>query len=75
MTLQEFKWIWWMEYAHRQWGRLIGASFFIPAAAFWFSGWLKPGMKKRILVFGALIAAQVIKVYNFYLKLLFYIIL
>lgn len=58
MTLQEFKWIWWMEYAHRQWGRLIGATFFIPAAALWFCGWLKPGMKKRIVAFGALIAAQ-----------------
>lgn len=58
MTLQEFKWIWWMEYAHRQWGRLIGAAFFIPASAFWLFGWLKPGMKKRVIAFGALIAAQ-----------------
>lgn len=58
MTLQEFKWIWWMEYAHRQWGRLIGAIFFIPASALWFGGWLKPSMKKRIVVFGTLIAAQ-----------------
>ncbi|RZF47445.1 hypothetical protein LSTR_LSTR007372 [Laodelphax striatellus] len=58
ITLEEFKWIWWMEYGHRMWGRLIGACFYLPATLFWAKGWLTPVMKKRVVVFGALIAAQ-----------------
>ncbi|XP_066992191.1 heme A synthase COX15 [Anabrus simplex] len=58
ITLEEFKWIWWMEYAHRMWGRTIGAVFYIPATFFWLRGWLKPAMKKRVLAFGTLIALQ-----------------
>ncbi|CAG9818243.1 unnamed protein product [Phaedon cochleariae] len=58
MTLQEFKFIWHMEYGHRQWGRAIGAVFLIPAAYFWAKGRLTPGQKKRILAFGGLIGAQ-----------------
>uniref|UniRef100_A0A6P7GS42 Cytochrome c oxidase assembly protein COX15 homolog n=1 Tax=Diabrotica virgifera virgifera TaxID=50390 RepID=A0A6P7GS42_DIAVI len=58
MTLKEFKFIWFMEYSHRQWGRAIGAMFLIPAAYFWTRGRLSPGMKKRILAFGTLIGAQ-----------------
>ncbi|XP_022203325.1 cytochrome c oxidase assembly protein COX15 homolog [Nilaparvata lugens] len=58
ITLEEFKWIWWMEYGHRMWGRLIGASFYMPATFFWAKGWLTPVMKKRVAFFGALIAAQ-----------------
>ena len=60
MTLEQFKWIWWMEYGHRMWGRAIGAAFLIPAAVFWARGWFKPGMKKRIFAFGTLIALQVV---------------
>jgi hypothetical protein len=60
ITLEQFKWIWWMEYGHRMWGRAIGAVFLIPAAVFWARGWFKPGMKKRIVAFGTLIALQVV---------------
>lgn len=58
MTLEEFKWIWWMEYAHRTWGRCIGAFFLLPASFFWFKGWFPPPMKKRVMAFAVLIAAQ-----------------
>lgn len=58
MTLEEFKRIWWMEYAHRMWGRLIGAVYAIPAAYFWYNGMLKSGMKSRVLILGSLIGAQ-----------------
>ncbi|XP_011302894.1 cytochrome c oxidase assembly protein COX15 homolog isoform X2 [Fopius arisanus] len=58
MTLEEFKKIWWMEYVHRMWGRLIGAAFALPAAYFWYKGYLKPGMKSRVLALGSLIGAQ-----------------
>lgn len=58
MTLSEFKWIWYMEFAHRMWGRAIGAVFLIPAIVFWSKGFFTPSMKKRVLIFGSLIAAQ-----------------
>lgn len=58
MTLDEFKRIWWMEYFHRTWGRLIGGVFLIPATYFWFSGMLKSEMKIRVAVLGSLIGLQ-----------------
>ncbi|KAK3922632.1 Cytochrome c oxidase assembly protein COX15-like protein [Frankliniella fusca] len=58
MTVSEFKRIWWMEFAHRQWGRLIGTAFAIPAIAFWAKGYLNSATKKRVLAFGTLIGCQ-----------------
>ncbi|XP_063826890.1 cytochrome c oxidase assembly protein COX15 homolog [Ostrinia nubilalis] len=58
ITLNEFKWIWWMEYAHRTWGRAIGACMFLPAAFFWARGYLDKAMKIRVGVYCALVAAQ-----------------
>ncbi|KAF4525550.1 hypothetical protein B566_EDAN012957 [Ephemera danica] len=58
MTLEQFKWIWWMEYTHRQWGRAIGAAFFLPAAFFWTRGYFNKAMKIRVSAFGALLGAQ-----------------
>jgi len=34
MTLEEFKSIYWMEWIHRVWGRVVGLSFVLPAAYF-----------------------------------------
>ena len=34
MTLEEFKSIYWMEWTHRLWGRLVGVSFVVPLAYF-----------------------------------------
>ncbi|KRT84831.1 hypothetical protein AMK59_253 [Oryctes borbonicus] len=58
MTLSEFKYIWYMEYGHRMWGRAIGAVFLIPAAIFWSRGMFNRALKIRVLAFGALIGAQ-----------------
>ncbi|KAJ0183542.1 hypothetical protein K1T71_001518 [Dendrolimus kikuchii] len=58
ITLSEFKWIWYMEFAHRTWGRAIGAVVFLPAAFFWLRGYLDKGMKIRVGVYCALVAAQ-----------------
>lgn len=58
MSLEEFKHIWWMEYLHRMWGRLIGAVFIIPATCFWLKGMLKHGMKIRVIALGSLIGFQ-----------------
>ncbi|MGF1678931.1 MAG: COX15/CtaA family protein [Candidatus Methylacidiphilales bacterium] len=58
MTVEEFKGIFWWEYIHRMWGRLLGLAFGIPFAYFALAGWLD---KRRIkLMFIALLlgAAQ-----------------
>lgn len=47
-----------MEYAHRMWGRLIGAVFLGPAGYFWAKGYLTKGQKVRVGIFGSLIALQ-----------------
>lgn len=58
MSLSEFKWIWWMEYIHRSFGRAIGAVYYLPAAYFWYRGWFNKGMKIRAVALGGLLAAQ-----------------
>lgn len=58
MTLEEFKFIFWMEYGHRMWGRLIGGFFALPAAYFWYKGYFQKGMKIRVGIFGTLIGLQ-----------------
>ncbi|XP_059057500.1 cytochrome c oxidase assembly protein COX15 homolog [Achroia grisella] len=58
ITLSEFKWIWFMEFAHRTWGRAIGAVVLLPSAFFWLRGYLDRGMKVRVGVYCALVAAQ-----------------
>lgn len=30
MTVDEFKFIYWMEWAHRMWGRALGIAFVVP---------------------------------------------
>ncbi len=46
MTVEQFKSIFWLEYLHRLWGRLIGLAFALPMAWFFVRGmvpgWLKP---------------------------------
>ena len=50
MSLDEFKMIFWWEWGHRQLGRFIGMSFFIPMLAFWLLGRLSDAIKPRLLV-------------------------
>ena len=45
----EFKQIFWLEYLHRLWGRLIGLVFALPLAWFWLRGKLTPALKPRLL--------------------------
>lgn len=58
MTVSEFKFIFFMEYAHRMWGRCIGAAFAIPAVYFWSRGYFSRTLKTRVLIFGTLIGMQ-----------------
>ncbi len=46
MTLEEFKKIFFWEYFHRIWGRLIGITFLVPLIYFWFKQRLTLNMKK-----------------------------
>ncbi len=60
-TVAEFKEIFWLEYIHRVWGRLIGLAFALPLAWFWLRGRLTPALKPRLaglLVLGGLQGAM-----------------
>ncbi|MGI9483319.1 MAG: COX15/CtaA family protein [Hyphomicrobiales bacterium] len=56
MSLEEFKFIYWWEWAHRFLGRFIGIAFFIPLVFFWATDRiekkLKPGLVVAFLVGG-----------------------
>ncbi len=48
MTLAEFKTIFWWEYAHRLWGRLIGVAFLLPLAWFVARGRIRDKLAWRL---------------------------
>jgi heme a synthase len=50
----QFKQIYWLEFLHRLWGRLIGLAVALPLAWFWLSGRLPPRLKPRLLALLAL---------------------
>ncbi|XP_074855475.1 heme A synthase COX15 isoform X2 [Carettochelys insculpta] len=58
MTLTEFKFIWYMEYSHRMWGRVVGLAYVLPAVYFWRKGWLSHRMKGRVLALCGLVCFQ-----------------
>ncbi len=47
--IEGFKQIFWLEWAHRFWGRLIGLAFAVPLAVFWLRGRLPAGLLLRLL--------------------------
>jgi cytochrome c oxidase assembly protein subunit 15 len=49
MSLEEFKTIYWWEWAHRFLGRLIGFAFVIPFAAFWLAGAIPRALLPKLL--------------------------
>lgn len=52
--MEGFKAIFWLEYLHRLWGRLIGLAFALPLAWFWWQGRIPAGLKPRLLLLLAL---------------------
>ncbi len=50
MALSEFKQIFFWEYLHRLWGRLMGFAFIIPFLIFWRKGLLKGWLMRRCLI-------------------------
>jgi cytochrome c oxidase assembly protein subunit 15 len=49
MSLDEFKTIYWWEWAHRFLGRLIGIAFFVPFVAFWIAGYIPRTLLPRLV--------------------------
>ena len=58
MTLEEFEFIFWWEWGHRQLGRLIGLVFFVPFVFFWLRGELSARLKPRLFGLFLLRGAQ-----------------
>ncbi|MEF2552444.1 COX15/CtaA family protein [Aurantimonas sp. A2-1-M11] len=54
MSLDEFKTIFWWEWAHRFLARAIGFVFAMPLAVFWLSGRIEPFLKPRLVAILAL---------------------
>src|SRR5215467_4946524 len=48
--VDQFKQIFWLEFLHRLWGRLIGLAVALPLAWFWLTGRLSPGLKPRLVI-------------------------
>lgn len=48
MSLDEFREIFWLEYVHRLWGRLIGVVFLVPFLWFWLRRRLRPGLAPHL---------------------------
>ena len=58
MTMDAFKYIYYMEWTHRLWGRVVGISFVLPAVYFIARRKLSANMALRITGIGALIGFQ-----------------
>jgi cytochrome c oxidase assembly protein subunit 15 len=58
MSLDDFKVIYWWEWAHRLLGRVIGAAFLLPFLFFLWRGWVTPRLRTRLCAIFALGALQ-----------------
>ncbi len=58
MGLSDFQAIYWMEYVHRLWGRLIGLAFALPLAWFWLRGHVRGRLGAQLGIALLLGAAQ-----------------
>lgn len=50
MSLDQFKEIFWLEYLHRLWGRLIGLAFAIPFCVFLVKRWIGKKLMMRLII-------------------------
>jgi heme a synthase len=48
LGLADFKRIFWLEWSHRLWGRLIGLAFVVPMIWFWMSGRIERRLRPRL---------------------------
>jgi cytochrome c oxidase assembly protein subunit 15 len=58
MTLEEYKFIYFMEWSHRLWGRAIGLTFVLPALYFTVRRRVTPKVARRLLGLSGLIGFQ-----------------
>ncbi len=58
MTMEEFKYIFWWEWAHRQIARTIGLVWAVGFAFFWATGRIPNGWRGRLFLIGVLIGVQ-----------------
>jgi len=58
MTLSDFKFIFYMEWGHRMWGRATGMVFILPALFFLKKGWISKALKPRLAIFTGLLGFQ-----------------
>ncbi|MCR9258018.1 MAG: COX15/CtaA family protein [Alphaproteobacteria bacterium] len=49
MTVDDYKTIYWWEWIHRTWGRLIGAAFLLPFLWFWVRGRIERALMPRLV--------------------------
>jgi len=50
MTFREFQGIFWLEYLHRLWGRLIGVAFAVPLVVFAVRGWIDRRLAPKLVL-------------------------
>lgn len=58
MSIEDFKFIYWMEYAHRMWGRALGVLFVVPFTYFLAKGFITRPLGLRLSILFALGAGQ-----------------
>ncbi|VDP49868.1 unnamed protein product [Soboliphyme baturini] len=58
MTMNEFKFIWIMEYSHRMVARITGLFYLLPATVFWVKGYFSKRMKLPVVLGGSLLIFQ-----------------
>tara|TARA_E500000331_G_scaffold308770_1_gene314450 strand:- start:1799 stop:2842 length:1044 start_codon:yes stop_codon:yes gene_type:complete len=58
MSLSDFKTIFWWEFIHRLWGRLIGVVFGVPLIWYWWRGYIPPRLRPHLFALFVLGAVQ-----------------
>lgn len=58
MSIEDFKFIYWMEYAHRMWGRALGLMFALPFSYFLHKGYITLRLGLRLCTLFGLGAGQ-----------------
>jgi cytochrome c oxidase assembly protein subunit 15 len=58
MSLDDFKSIFWLEYFHRLWGRIIGLAFLLPFFYFLLRGWISCSLASKLIFIFMLGMAQ-----------------
>lgn len=58
MKIEDFKFIYWMEYAHRMWGRALGVMFALPYSYFLHKGYITLRLGLRVSALFGLGAGQ-----------------